>query len=106
MADDPMWAVVMFDLPTKTKKQRRAYTSFRNLLKDNGFVKVQYSVYARYCPTGPLSSAMVRSIKDAVPLMGEIRITHLTDQMWSSMIVFFNGKETESEPTPTQLAIF
>lgn len=47
MADDPMWCVVMFDLPVGTKKQRREATRFRNLLLDEGYWRAQYSVYVR-----------------------------------------------------------
>ncbi len=39
-----MWVIAMFDLPTDTPKERKAYTRFRkNLLKD-GFTMMQYSV--------------------------------------------------------------
>lgn len=44
MADDPMWCLVMFDLPVETKKQRREATRFRNDLLDWGFCMVQLSV--------------------------------------------------------------
>ena len=37
MADDPVWCVVMFDLPVATKKQRKEATRFRHLLLDEGF---------------------------------------------------------------------
>ena len=51
MADDPVWCVVMFDLPVATKKQRKEATRFRHLLLDEGFWMLQYSVYVRYSPT-------------------------------------------------------
>ena len=31
-----MWILVMFDLPTDTKPQRKAATDFRNFLLDEG----------------------------------------------------------------------
>ncbi len=32
-----MWILVFFDLPTETKKERKAYTNFRKNLQKDGF---------------------------------------------------------------------
>lgn len=32
-----MWVLVLFDLPTDTKKNRKAATDFRNKLQKDGF---------------------------------------------------------------------
>ncbi len=32
-----MWMLVMFDLPTETKRQRKAATGIRDFLFDEGF---------------------------------------------------------------------
>ena len=39
-----MRVMVFFDLPVKTKKDRKAYTDFRKFLIKDGFIMVQYSV--------------------------------------------------------------
>jgi CRISPR-associated endonuclease Cas2 len=44
-----MWVIAMFDLPTDTKKARRAYARFRKDLLEDGFTMTQYSVYSRHC---------------------------------------------------------
>jgi len=44
-----VWLFVLFDLPVGTKLERRDATRFRNFLKDDGFMMLQYSVYARVC---------------------------------------------------------
>ena len=106
MADDPMWCMVLFDLPTKTAAQRREYAAFRNLLLDNGFVRTQYSVYARYSPAGILASRIVSSIKGTVPPQGEVRILHVTDRQWAATLRFFNATEEAVENEPEQLAFF
>ncbi len=46
-----MWVLVFFDLPTATKKDRKAYTLFRKNLLNDGFVMFQMSIYARTCPS-------------------------------------------------------
>ena len=44
-----VWLFVFFDLPVGTKSQRREATRFRNFLKDDGYMMLQFSVYARVC---------------------------------------------------------
>ena len=44
-----MRMMVFFDLPVKTKIQRRAATRFRSFLLKDGYFMMQYSVYCRVC---------------------------------------------------------
>ena len=37
-----MWVLVLFDLPTETKKDKKAYTNFRKNLQKDGFSCFQY----------------------------------------------------------------
>ena len=46
-----MWIIVMFDLPTDTKEVRKAYHEFREVLLNDGFTMLQFSVYARHSPS-------------------------------------------------------
>lgn len=48
----------MFDLPVMTDKERKAATRFRNDLLDNGYLMIQFSVYARPCVTFEQMEAM------------------------------------------------
>lgn len=89
MADDAMWCLVMFDLPVETKKQRREAARFRHDLLDWGFIMVQFSVYAKYWPTG-----------------GQVRVIGVSDKQWASGLHFRNTKPQKSESAPEQLMIF
>ena len=42
-----MRLLVMFDLPTKTKSNKDAYTKFRRFLEDDGYIREQNSIYSR-----------------------------------------------------------
>lgn len=106
MPGEPVWCMVMFDLPTKTKKQRRAYTGFRRYLLDNGFSQVQFSVYSWYSPAGHLSVRLLNGIKAHLPPGGEVRIYHLTDHQWATALRFSNAREVKQEEAPTQLMLF
>ena len=44
-----MWVLVLFDLPTETKKEKKAYTDFRKNLQKDGFTMFQFSIYLRHC---------------------------------------------------------
>jgi CRISPR-associated protein Cas2 len=39
-----MWVLVLFDLPTETRKDRKAATRFRKNLLDDGFNMFQFSI--------------------------------------------------------------
>lgn len=106
MADDPMWMLVMFDLPVKTNHQVKFANRFRSLLLDSGFSMVQFSIYARYTPTGGSDVSMMRIIKANVPPGGKVRILSLTDKQWASMAKYSNAVEEKPEKAPEQLAFF
>ena len=44
-----MWVLVLFDLPTETKKDKKAYATFRKNLQKDGFTMFQFSIYVRHC---------------------------------------------------------
>ncbi|OFR33290.1 CRISPR-associated endonuclease Cas2 [Actinomyces sp. HMSC065F11] len=106
MADDPMWLLVMFDLPVKTNEQVRLANRFRTILLDSGFSMVQFSIYARYTPAGGSDTRMLRIIKSNIPYGGKVRILFLTDKQWSGMAKYSNAVEEKPEKAPEQLAFF
>ena len=42
-----LWLYTMFDLPVDTQRARREYARFRKALIAEGFLMLQFSVYAR-----------------------------------------------------------
>ena len=106
MADDPVWCVVMFDLPVATKKQRKEASRFRHLLLDEGFWMLQYSVYVRYSPTVAGEPRRVGALKSNLPRGGEVRMLYVTDREWSRTLCFRNEEPVEAEPEPQKLMIF
>jgi len=101
-----MWVLAMFDLPVKTKTQRREYTRFRERLRDDGFIMVQYSVYARPCPNEENAKVHVERVRTLLPPEGEVRVLTLTDLQFHRMKVYFGRKERQPEKQPTQLTLF
>ena len=76
------WILAMFDLPVITKKERKAATRFRNDLLDNGYLMVQYSVYARPCVTHEQMELHIVRIKSVIPTAGNVRLMFMTDEQW------------------------
>ena len=81
-----MWMMVMFDLPTETKKERHEATSFRNFLLDSGFSMAQYSVYMRFTGTRENSQKYVRMVKNNNPTTGDVNILFFTDTQFGDII--------------------
>lgn len=104
--DEAMWCVVMFDLPTLKKSERRDANRFRNLLLDLGFWRTQFSVYSRFTPTAGGSTVAVKSIKRGLPPGGDVRILYVTDKQWAKTLRFSNAHSEDSAEQPTQLTIF
>jgi len=101
-----MWVVAMFDLPVDTKAARRAYTLFRKFLLQDGFVKMQFSVYIRHCASEENAHVHIQRIESAVPGDGEVRVLSITDKQFARMRVFWGKRRKPPEPPPVQLELF
>jgi CRISPR-associated protein Cas2 len=80
------WIMVMFDLPTDTKAERREATRFRNALLDIGFLMFQYSVYAKCAITLDKKDAFVHNLKIIAPTTGNVQCLFITDAQWEKAI--------------------
>ena len=69
-----MWLVVMFDLPVDTKQARRAYTQFRKKLLQDGFARMQFSVYVRHCASEENAEVHYGRVERFLPDDGEVRV--------------------------------
>jgi len=105
-SEEAVWSLVMFDLPVKTKPQRRVATEFRNLLLDQGYQMAQFSVYVRFSPSVHSILPCIRTIKHSLPRGGAVRILTITDHQWATAIRYDNGYEQAQEEEPLQLTIF
>ena len=102
----PVWLFAMFDLPVKTRAQRRRYARFRKLLLCDGFCRMQYSVYARYCPTEEASAAHRNFVRDGLPNEGQVRLLAVTDRQFGKMDNYVGKKCQDAEQAPAQLMLF
>lgn len=101
-----MWLFALFDLPVKTQEQRRRHAKFRKDLMANGFVRLQLSVYARYCPSEESATAYRRAVRNLIPADGAVRLVSITDRQFARMESYIGQKKVPREEQPTQLMLF
>jgi len=95
-----VWLMVFFDLPTKTKPQRRRANRFREFLKKDGFMMLQLSVYARVCRGQDAVDKHVRRVRSSLPKEGSVRTLQVTDKQYGRMeLMLGNAPKTESVGT-------
>jgi CRISPR-associated protein Cas2 len=102
----PMWLVAMFDLPVELKEDRRNYTRFRKALLKDGFMMLQYSVYARYTGSDEAAEAHRKIVRAAVPPLGQVRVIAVTDHQFGKMEVFYGRKPRKPEEPQSQMLLF
>ena len=101
-----MWVLVLFDLPTETKADRKRYAEFRKRLLADGFCMFQFSIYLRHCPSMENADVHTRRVKKMLPEHGHIGILTITDKQFGMMELFQGKKATEPIRGPQQLELF
>lgn len=90
--------MVIFDLPTLTKEQRRTYTEFRDNILRDGFIMIQYSVYSRFCRNDTEYLKLLRRIKTYAPRdIGEIRVFKITEKQYQNMTIFSSTQKADEK---------
>ncbi len=100
------WVMVFFDLPVGTPEERRDASNFRRDLLRDGYIMVQFSVYARPCGTADRVETQVRRLKSKIPPKGEVRGLLISDAQWGRMIVVRSQQKVDSEKMPEQMMFF
>ena len=101
-----MWLLVLFDLPTETKKDIREYTIFRkNLLRD-GFTMFQFSIYVRHCASLENAEFHKKRVKSFLPRYGKVGIICITDKQFGNIELFYGNKPQVPNTPGQQLELF
>ncbi len=102
-----MWMMVMFDLPTDTKQERREASRFRTFLQDLGFSMAQYSVYMRFTGTRENSQKYINAVKRNNPQTGDVNILFFTDTQFGDIIHLDKATPASAlAQKPDQLQLF
>ncbi len=101
-----MWVLVFFDLPTDTKKERKAYADFRKKLMRDGFTMFQFSIYVRHCPSRENAQVHIKRVKMFLPPLGDVGILCITDKQFGMMEIFSARKTIPPNAPGQQLELF
>ncbi|MBL0137694.1 MAG: CRISPR-associated endonuclease Cas2 [Bacteroidetes bacterium] len=101
-----MWTLVMYDLPTETKKERRIAALFRKELIKDGFNMFQFSMYVRHSSSSENAEVHKKRVKRILPEKGLIGILQITDRQFGQMELFYGKKMKELPQIPMQLELF
>ncbi len=101
-----MWTLVMYDLPTETKRERRLAQLFRKDLMKDGFTMFQFSMYLRHSPSAENAEVHKKRVIKKLPELGKVGILQITDKQFERMEIFYGQKKTEIPNVPQQLELF
>ncbi len=101
-----MWVFVMFDLPTQTKKDIKAYSQFRKKMMADGFAMFQFSLYLRHCNSRENAEVHIKRVKSILPPRGNVGILFVTDKQFGMMEIFQGRDPAKLPDAPQQLELF
>ena len=97
MVYDFMRLVLMFDLPTVSKKDIKIYNRFRKYLIENGYIMMQYSVYCKIFANREAATQHIKILKRNTPNKGQIRIMLVTEKQYANIEIIVGGKSLQEE---------
>lgn len=101
-----LWLLVFFDLPTETKKDRKAAGKFRKDLLQDGFAMFQFSIYLRHCNSRENADVHIKRVKRWLPPKGHIGILCVTDKQFGDIELFIGKEEAQKPQVSQQLELF
>ena len=100
-----MWLMVLFDLPVGTKTERRHATRFRTFLKNDGYLMIQFSVYARVCRAEEGVEKHLKRVQSNLPPAGSVRTLQITDKQFARMKLLVGHREKSEKKATQQLVL-
>ena len=99
-----VWMFVFFDLPVGTRTDRRWATRFRKF-KDDGFLMLQLSVYARVCRGEEAAEKHIQRVTKKLPPKGSVRTLQVTDKQYARMKMLLGEASFSEKRAPDQLVL-
>ena len=89
-----MRMILMFDMPTDTAEERKAYRKFRKFLLSEGFIMHQFSVYSKLLLNSSANKAMVDRLQENNPKKGSITLLTVNEKQFARMIYLHGERNT------------
>ncbi len=104
-----MRMLVMFDLPTGSKSERKKYSEFRKFLIQDGYVMEQFSVYSRVLLSRDSGEAHMKRLKENLPPSGAVTVLTLTEKQFEDRAILIESRPQAAkrpEDPGAQLTLF
>lgn len=100
-----MRMILMFDMPTETVEERKAYRKFRKFLLSEGFIMHQFSIYSKLLLNNSANKAMIDRLQANNPKKGSITLLTVTEKQFARMI-YLNGERDMSMANSDKRLVF
>lgn len=100
-----MRMILMFDMPTETAEERKAYRKFRKFLLSEGFIMHQFSIYSRLLLNNSANKAMIERLQANNPKKGTITLLTVTEKQFARMI-YLHGERDNSIANSDKRVVF
>lgn len=101
-----MWVIVFFDLPVTSRPHRTAAARFRNDLLNDGYMMLQFSVYARMCRAQEAVDKHIKRVQAMCPATGSVRSLQVTDKQFARMKILLGNRAPDECQSGQQLLFF
>lgn len=106
-----MWLMVSYDLPVGSPKQRREEARFRKFLEAEGYMRINFSVYGRFCGSAQALKGTKERVHRRIPSCGHVLMIEFTDGQWGRIEHIHRGNYRTPDPDmeqarPNQLKLF
>lgn len=89
--------IVFFDLPMVTKKDVRAYNTFRKWLIKQGYIMMQFSIYCKLFGNRDAAVQHVNVLRKNVPSQGQVRVMMVTEKQYTKIILLTGEVSAQEE---------
>lgn len=100
-----MRMIIMFDMPTDTAEERKAYRKFRKFLLSEGFIMHQFSVYSKLVLNNSANQAMINRLQENNPKKGSITLLTVTEKQFARMLYLY-GEQNKSVANSDSRVVF
>lgn len=97
--------VVFFDLPVATSSDRKNYRKFRKFLIENGYLMVQYSVYAKIILNYSALQLQKTKLRQNLPSKGHVEMLLVTEKQFAAIERFTKPEKSRGEMSSTDRII-
>jgi CRISPR-associated protein Cas2 len=91
-----MRIIVLYDLPTLTKENRKDFRYFHKYLLRSGYYMLQFSVYVKLCHTFDYARESAQKLEKNCPKIGNVRYFLITEKQFRDMKMIA-GEEKKQE---------